>query len=135
MGPNPERAFVARTHMHERPYTLAPEHREFVLCAIAEVCLHRGWTLHAAHVRSTHVHVVVESDLRPEAVMNAFKAYASRALNRNAADGGPKTRWARHGSTRWLWTKDDVNAAVKYVVEGQGEPMAVFLAEWKWTRG
>ena len=63
-------------------------------------------------------------------MMNAFKAYASRALNRSGADGDPKKCWARHGSTRWLWNKDDVEAAVDYVTTGQGEPMAVVLAEW-----
>jgi len=63
-------------------------------------------------------------------MMNAFKAYASRALNRSEPDGASKTRWTRHGSTRWLWDRAHVNAAVEYVVKGQGESMAVFLADW-----
>jgi REP element-mobilizing transposase RayT len=127
---DPERAFIERTHLHEPPYLLRPEYREIVLQSIREVCLHRGWTLRASHVRSTHVHTVVEGDSRPEAMMNAFKAYASRALNRSEKDDGSKVRWARHGSTRWLWNQGDVRAAVDYVTAGQGEPMAVYLAEW-----
>ena len=40
----------------------------------------------AAHVRTNHVNVVVEAEVPPEKVMNDFKAYASRSLNR--FDGG-----------------------------------------------
>ena len=61
--------------------------------------------------------------------MNAFKGYASRGLNRLGLDGPDRKRWARHGSTRWLWKDEDVLNAIRYVVEEQGEPMAVFLAE------
>jgi hypothetical protein len=56
--------------------------------------------------------------------MRDFKAYASRALNRIE---GPRRRWARHGSTRWLWRDQDVRRAIRYIVEEQGEPMAVFV--------
>jgi REP element-mobilizing transposase RayT len=127
---DPERAFIERTHLREPANTIPAEQREIVLQSIREVCTHRGWTLHAVHVRSTHVHVVVDGEVRPEAMMNAFKAYASRALNHSGVDGGSTTRWARHGSTRWLWDKIHVNAAVEYVVKGQGEPMAVFVATY-----
>jgi hypothetical protein len=37
-----------------------------------------------------------------------------------------KKRWTRHGSTRYLRGDKQVAAALKYVVEGQGETMAVF---------
>jgi hypothetical protein len=73
--------------------------------------------------------VVVEAEVRPEKLMNDFKSYASRGLNRLAADGSDRKRWARHGSTRWLWKDQEVREAIRYVVEEQGEPMAVFLAD------
>ncbi|MDR3718769.1 MAG: hypothetical protein P4K98_08200 [Bryobacteraceae bacterium] len=122
-----DRAFIERTHLRETPYVIAAEQREIVLKTLLEVCCHRGWTLHAAHVRSTHAHAVVEGDSRPEAMMNAFKSYASRTLNSSGVDGGSRMRWARHGSTRWLWDQDDVRSAIDYVTTGQGEPMAVFV--------
>jgi len=71
----------------------------------------------AAHVRANHVHVIVEADVRPEKVMIDFKAYASRALNRLGREGLDRRRWARHGSTRWLWKDQDVRDAIRYVVE------------------
>jgi REP element-mobilizing transposase RayT len=97
-----------------------------VLKTLQEVCSCRGWTLLAAHVRTNHVHVVTTADCKPEQVMTAMKAYSSRALNEHGQDGPRRRRWARHGSTRYLWTKNAVEAAIQYVVCEQGEAMAVF---------
>lgn len=37
-----------------------------------------------------------------------------------------RKRWARHGSTRYLWQPAHVEAAIRYVVHKQGAPMAVY---------
>ena len=95
-----------------------------VLAAIREVCLFRGWTLIAAHVRSTHVHVVVGGVAETSYAIRDFKAYSSRALN----ERGARRRWARGGNARLLRDARTVRAAVRYVVEGQGAPMAVYVA-------
>ena len=110
--------------MDQPPYYLDQTRREAVLKAIQEVCGHRGWGLLAAHVRSNHVHAVVEAEIPPERVMN-FKAYASRQLNRMGLDGPKRKRWARHGSTRWLWKPPHISAAIEYVVAEQGDAMSV----------
>jgi REP element-mobilizing transposase RayT len=73
-----------------------------VLATLRRHCAHRGWNLLAAHVRSSHVHAIVEAEIRPERIMSEFKSYASRELNRLASEGSARKRWARHGSTRWL---------------------------------
>ena len=74
----------------------------------------------AAHVRATHVHAVVHGLTSPERIMTDFKAYASRRLS------GPRgQRWARHGSTLYLWKTEEVELAIRYTVDEQGEPMAV----------
>src|ERR1035438_8833216 len=72
--------------MDQAPYHLDQIRRDAVLEAIQEVCVHRGWSLLAAHVRSNHVHTVVEAETPPERVMADFKAYASRRLNRMRLD-------------------------------------------------
>jgi REP element-mobilizing transposase RayT len=77
-------------------------------------------------VRTNHVHIVVEAEARPERVMNDLKSYASRCLNRAEMDEPARKRWARHGSTRWLWEPASVSAAIRYVVDEQGDTMAVF---------
>jgi hypothetical protein len=74
------------------------------------------------------VHAIVEAEALPERIMTEFKSYASRELNR-MGEAPDRKRWARHGSTRWLWSEEDVRHALQYVIEGQGEPMALFVAE------
>jgi hypothetical protein len=59
--------------MDQAPYHLDQTRRDAVLETIQEVCVH----LLAAHVRSNHVHTVVEAEVPPERVMGDFKAYAS----------------------------------------------------------
>ena len=76
------RAAAEAERMDQAPYHLDQISRDAVLEAIQEVCVHRGWSLLAAHVRSNHVHTVVEAEVPPERVMSDFKAYASRRLNR-----------------------------------------------------
>ena len=114
----------ARSSMPDQSRKLHAAQRIAVLDALLGVCMHQGWSRIAVHVRSDHVHVVVNADTKPEKVMVVFKRYASRALNRGNSSETQRRWWARHGSTRYLWTKDEVSAAVRYVVEGQGEPMA-----------
>jgi len=100
--------------------------RDAVLKAMVEVCAFRGWRLLAAHVRTTHVHAVVEAEDPPERIMSDFKSYASRRLNRIGVDQPDRKRWARHGSTRWLWKAQHVSAAMQYVVAEQGAPMSAY---------
>jgi REP element-mobilizing transposase RayT len=110
-GPDSSRLARTKKRMRGAPYSLGSAQRAAVLQAIQQVCKHRGWILLAAHVRTNHVHLVVDAAIAPERVMRDFKAYASRSLNHARA-------WTRHGSTRYLWERDDVAHAVRYIVEG-----------------
>ena len=76
--PDSMRVTFERNRMGQPPFFLDTESRAAVLEALHEVCASRDWTLFAAHVRTNHVHTVVEAGVSPEKVMNAFKAYASR---------------------------------------------------------
>ena len=71
----------SRKQMKGEIYKLDVESRKIVMVSIGEVCDYRKWLLHAAHIRSTHIHIVVSADEKPEKMMNTFKSYASRALN------------------------------------------------------
>jgi REP element-mobilizing transposase RayT len=118
-----------RDRMRQNPYTLDAVRRPIVLKAIQEVCAYRGWMLMAAHVRTEHVHVVVAADKAPEAGLSTFKAYSSRALNNLGIDPSDRNRWVRHGSTRYLWGRNEITAAIHYVVSEQGTPMDVYHAD------
>lgn len=126
VGLAPGLAHAERRAMTQEPYVLDEPRRHEVLASIRAVCAYREWQLLAAHVRTTHVHTVVCASEPPEAVMLAFKAYASRHLNARGFDSPDRKRWARHGSTRWLRWARHVSAAIQYVLEEQGAPMARF---------
>jgi REP element-mobilizing transposase RayT len=114
--------------MDQQPYRMDERRRKAVLTSLQERCSQKNWSLLAAHVRTNHVHLVVEGEARPERMMNDLKSYASRFLNRMGLDQSARKRWARHGSTRWLWKPDNVTAAIRYVIDQQGDPMALFEA-------
>ena len=129
VAPNQRRLSAEKRQMDQAPYALDHARRGAVLSALVERCSTQQWTLLAAHVRTSHVHVVVEAEVRPERIMNDLKSCASRCLNRLGLDNPARKRWARHGSTRWLWHVDNVSAAIQYVLEEQGEPMASYRPE------
>jgi REP element-mobilizing transposase RayT len=123
---NEKRTAWARSRMDQPPYSMDQPQRQAVLESLIERSLDRKWRLLAAHVRTNHVHLVIVAEDRPERVMNDLKSFASRCLNELGLDAADRKRWARHGSTRWLWTRDAVSAAIQYVMEKQGVPMAVY---------
>lgn len=126
VDPDPERVHAELSQMHQQPYFMDEERRRVVLASLIERCTDRCWKLLAAHVRRNHVHCVIDAEASPERVMNDLKSFASRKLNELGFDGPDRKRWARHGSTRWLWKRDNVLAAVRYVLGNQGEPMALY---------
>ena len=95
--------------------------REVVELAIREVCEHRAYVLHAVNVRTNHVHSVVSATCKPDHVMDSFKAYATRKLREAGLLGRNVKPRARHGSTPYLWTEEEVERAIDYVVNGQGD--------------
>src|SRR5262245_14969973 len=114
LSPDLTRRSVEEERLSQPPYFMDASRRRLVLAAIREVCDHRSWTLHALHVRPTHVHVVVTGAQTPERMMNDFKSYASRALNSAGLDTEDKKRWTRHGSTRYLSDDSHLAAVVNY---------------------
>ena len=123
------RAALERRLMNQPSYILDQPRRDAVLAALLERASQRGWSLIAAHVRTNHVHVIIDADATPERVMNDLKSYASRHLNSLGLDTPDRKRWARHGSTRWLRDRENVEAAIRYVIEKQGDPMAVYVSD------
>ena len=125
LDPNPLRQRFEKRRMDQAAYALDTQRREIVLGAVQEVCRHRNWHLLAAHVRTNHVHVVLEAMQEPEKILNTLKSYASRDLNKAGLDQAQR-RWTRYGSTRYLWKPKEIVAAIEYVVRGQGAAMAVY---------
>jgi len=115
-----------RSAMKDPPYLLDEAHRRVVLCAIVELAKTKEWELFAIHVRSNHVHIVVRSKQSIERAMNDCKAVASRDLNLAFPGERGRKRWTRHGSTRYLWTIEQLEQKIDYTLNQQGEPMERF---------
>jgi REP element-mobilizing transposase RayT len=127
VGPNPHLLAAERRLMTQQPYEMDEPRRNAILAAIIDRCHQGDWHILAAHVRSNHVHVVVDGKDKPEFVMSQLKSAASRRLNDLGFDDRTRKRWARHGSTRTLWDRETIEKAIAYVVDGQGEPMSLFV--------
>jgi REP element-mobilizing transposase RayT len=110
-----------QTELKRPAIVLNRAQRVVVERAIREVCQHREYVLLAVNARTNHVHSVVTAASKPEHVMNSFKAYATRQLREAGLLGKDIKPWARHGSTPYSWTEEQVQRAIDYVVNGQGD--------------
>jgi len=107
--------------MRQPPFRLKVAERVIVEQAIREVCGHRGYQLLALNARTNHVHTVVSATVPPEPILNAFKAYATPRLREAGTLMPGVTPWSRHGSTRYLWKPQHVEAAIDYVLNRQDD--------------
>jgi len=94
--------------------------------AVVSVCQFRAWFLHALHVRTNHVHGIVEADATPGRVMNDWKAYATRSLRLAGLAGPDDIGWTHGGNARRIGSPDGLRQALRYVLEGQGDPLEVY---------
>lgn len=81
--PNPRLSNAERQQLKHPPVKLNARQRPAVEKAIREVCDHRRYLLRAINVRTNHVHTVVTAALKPEPILQAFQAYATRKLRRD----------------------------------------------------
>jgi hypothetical protein len=81
------------------------------------------YVLRAINVRTNHGHAVVSAMQDPDPLLEAFKAYATRALRRAKLMPLTVKPWIRHGSTVYLWKEKDVAKAIEYVMLGLGNDL------------
>jgi len=124
--PNPGLQRAEMKQLKHPPVKLDEWQRPVVEKAIREVCEHRGYWLRAINVRTNHVHTVVSAELKPEPILQAFQAYATRKLREKALLTRDIKPWARHGSTPYLWKERHVARAIEYVLYGQGDELPSF---------
>jgi REP element-mobilizing transposase RayT len=123
LAPDADRSARERAQLNQSPYHLDAPRRQITLQALCAIARRKQWALHAVHVRSTHIHIILTANGPPERVMNDLKTAASRCLNKAYPAEHGRTRWTRHGSTRYLWTEEAVAQKVRYVLDEQGEPL------------
>jgi REP element-mobilizing transposase RayT len=121
--PKPQLEHYEKLTQKNETVALDSEHRQTILESIMDVCSHRRWRVYALHVRTNHVHVIVSADTPPEKALHDFKAYATRHLREKYPILKDYKIWTRHGSTKYLWERKSLIAAISYVVHEQGEHM------------
>ena len=116
---DPVRELESAARMSETACRLSDQQRSAVEKQIADTCSFRGWYLAAANCRTNHVHVVVSAPgTHPKKVRTDLKAWATRCLKKQF-NSKRASWWAERGSVRWLWDEASLNAAIRYVIEGQ----------------
>jgi hypothetical protein len=98
--PDPALEADMRARMTETAVLLTDDQRALVRSAIERVCAENGWPIHALHVRTNHVHIVLSAPAEAGALLRRVKAVASGALS--DAAGLPMA--GRNGRRRW-WTE------------------------------
>ena len=94
-----------------------------VQSAIKETCEIRKWELWVSNIRTNHVHTVVSALCKPEPILNALKANASRKMRESGCWLSERGPWVRRGSKRYLWTEEDLRNAIAYVLYEQGDSL------------
>ncbi len=109
---------------------LTSEEGEIVNASIVELCERKEYFLHAVNVRTNHAHAVITAQKKPERIIVEMKANATKMLREAGWVGVSERVWSRGKSRRYLWKPRNVNAAINYVLYGQGETIFV-SEEWE----
>jgi REP element-mobilizing transposase RayT len=109
--------------LKQRPVRLDSRQRMAVESGIRETCTIRKWSLWAFNIRTNHVHTVVSANCKPEAVLSALKANATRSMKEAGCWHNGHSPWAYRGSKKYLWTEKQLADAIAYVEYDQGETL------------
>src|SRR5712692_7394882 len=112
-----------RDLLKQPPVTLGSQERAVVKAAICETCTIRLWQLRSVNFRTNHVHAVVSSTKKPEAVLSALKANATRAMREAGLWTSELSPREFRGSKKYLWDERQLADAIAYVEYDQGEPL------------
>jgi REP element-mobilizing transposase RayT len=121
----------ARELLTVPPVHLSGEQAGKVILQLQETARFRGREIDAIAVMTDHVHLVfgTPGDPDPSEMLEDWKTYASRALNRLIGWAPPASRpiwWVRGGSTRILKKPARRADAIRYVLS-QEHPLVVWV--------
>ena len=119
--PNPRLEKWMAEEMNADRFILTNEMRLLVDSAIRQVCYKREFPLHAVNVRTNHAHAVLSAARKPERIVDALKANATKLLRQSGLIGPDTKVWSRGRSRRYLWKPRQVHAAIEYTLYGQGD--------------
>jgi REP element-mobilizing transposase RayT len=112
-----------RDSLKQPPVTLGSRQRAVIRAAIRETCTIRIWQLWSVNVRTNHIHAVVSANKKPDVVLSALKANATRAMREAGLWTSTLSPWEHRGSKKYLWDEKQLADAIAYVEYDQGEPL------------
>jgi REP element-mobilizing transposase RayT len=131
--PMPALEAYARDLLSTPPVYLTAVQANKVVEQLHETARYRGRVIDAVAVMPDHIHLVfgTPGDPDPAELMEDWKAYASRALNKLIGWSPPTPRplwWVRGGSKRIVRTDARRASAIRYV-RYQERPLVVWLSD------
>src|SRR6267142_3651663 len=93
--------------LKQSPVRLGSRQRRAIEEAIRETCKTRKWDFWTTNVRTNHIHTVVSAQCKPEKILAAFKANATRKLREAGCWHSSRSPWVERGSKKYLWTEAD----------------------------
>jgi REP element-mobilizing transposase RayT len=129
----PALAGYAAEQMTHPPVYLTHPQAERLLDQFHETARYRGRVIDAVAILSNHIHMVfgTPGDPNPDELLEDWKVYASRALNRLIGWAPPNPRpvwWARGGSKRITKTVARRAGAIRYI-QDQETPLVLWLSD------
>lgn len=100
LPPNERRRKLNLSRLKNPPVKLTSQQRSAVESGIRETCQIRKWDLWAMNVRTNHVHAVVAATCKPEIILIAFKANATRKMREAGCWPSSDSPWAEGGSKK-----------------------------------
>jgi REP element-mobilizing transposase RayT len=118
LTPNEPLYLLRKKQLSHSPVELEEKQRTIVLDTILQHCSLKQWRLYAAHVRSNHVHTVIQAEHPIDAVMTGLKIWSTRKLSEN---GYVYTKvWTVGGSKRFIFSENKLREKMHYVIYEQG---------------
>jgi REP element-mobilizing transposase RayT len=120
----------AQTLLKCDPIRITLDHANTLCSQFHETAQFRQWELRAIAIMEDHVHVVVGvgGDPSPTKVLGDFKAYGSRALNRQWGKPASGTWWTYDGSKRKVDDEVHLRNVIRYVRD-QPNPLLIWIDE------
>jgi len=120
MRPQPLLESWRRERLNHSVVLLDQNHRDVVLKAAEEHCIHRNWHLWECNARTNHVHAVVTATGQSgKVVRDQLKANCTRSLRERFAIFRDRPVWTVGGDWRCINSERELHRVIEYARDAQ----------------
>jgi hypothetical protein len=113
----------SRSLLARRPVILSSLQRAAIEKAIRETCRLRNWRLWASNIRTKPRAHCCNCQRQTGSCSCCVKSKPTREMREAGCWRNEQTPWVDRGSRKFLWTEEQLNRAIAYVLYDQGEPL------------